>query len=75
MPAGSTAYCERCALDALLATLEVDYPLPEPVEYSIPLVDYSTALVDALLAAKNVLIVPGYGLAVAGASPPLKTFV
>jgi len=47
-PSNSTGYCERCALDRLLAFTaasyvlpEVEYVLPEPVEYVLPEVDYS----------------------------------
>jgi hypothetical protein len=46
----STGYCERCAWDRLLAITEVEYVLPEPVEYPLPTVEWSTAALDALLA-------------------------
>lgn len=47
----STGYCQRCALDRLLAITEVEYVLPEPVEYVLPeLPEWSPAALDALLA-------------------------
>jgi hypothetical protein len=49
-PSNSTGYCDRCALDALLASLDVEYPLPEPVEYPIPTADYTPEVLEALLA-------------------------
>lgn len=47
----STGYCERCALDRLLATQRVEWLPPEPVEWPVPSsVEWSTTALDALLA-------------------------